>query len=69
MNVYEFIKKHVAGSGELMVKVADGQKFELHIHNTKFDEKEKMIVLDAGAETYWINPDQIVYMWIHRVKE
>ena len=66
--MFAFLKKMVAEVGELMIKTADGQTFELHKHNTKFDEETKMIILDAGAETYWINPEQVVYSWIHRVK-
>ena len=67
--MYLNVKRALKQSGELMIKVADGQTFELHLHNTKFEDRNKMIVLDAGAETYWINGDEVVYMWVHRVKE
>ena len=66
--MYEQIKDKLTQAGELMIKVSDGQTFELHLHNTKFDDANKMIELDAGTETYWINADQVVYMWVHRVK-
>lgn len=67
--MYQNVKKALKESGEVMIKVGDGQKFELHLHNTKFDDANKMIVLDAGVETYWINGNDIIYFWVHRVKE
>ena len=67
--MYNVVKNKLKETGELMIKVSDGQTFELHLHNVKFHDRERLIELDAGAETYWINGDDIVYMWIHRVKE
>ncbi|GIW62692.1 MAG: hypothetical protein KatS3mg090_0518 [Patescibacteria group bacterium] len=67
--MYNNIKQTLQKTGELMVKVSDGQTFELHLHNTKFHDETNLIELDAGAETYWINAEEVVYMWIHRVKE
>ena len=67
--MYKQVKSTLVKVGELMIKTADGQTFELHLHNTKFDDASQVITLDAGNETYWINGDQVVYMWIHRVKE
>jgi len=67
--MYDQIKQTLSRVGELMIKVSDGQTFELHLHNVEFDDQSQMITLDAGTETYWINADQVVYMWIHRVKE
>ena len=67
--MYQKVKETLQSVGELMVKVSDGAKFELHLHNAKFHDKTEMIELDAGNETYWINGNEIVYMWIHRVKE
>ena len=67
--MYQSVKQTLKEAGELMVKVSDGQTFELHLHNTEFDDRKELIKLDAGTETYWINGNEIVYMWVHRVKE
>lgn len=67
--MYAYVKSLLKEVGELMIKTADGQTFELHLHNAKFDDEHKVIVIDAGAETYWIAGNQLVYAWIHRVKE
>ncbi|GIW63334.1 MAG: hypothetical protein KatS3mg091_136 [Patescibacteria group bacterium] len=67
--MYDKIKSALEKAGELMIKVSDGQTFELHLHNTKFHNDSRLIELDAGSETYWINAEEVVYMWIHRVKE
>ncbi len=67
--MYKNVKEALLKVGELMIKVSDGQKFELHIHNVKFHDDKELIELDAGHETYWINGNEVVYMWIHRVKE
>lgn len=67
--MYKNVKDLLKKSGEVMVKVSDGQKFELHLHNTTFDDTTSMITLDAGSETYWINGNEIIYAWVHRVKE
>ncbi len=67
--MYQFVKEQLKKTGEIMVKVSDGQKFELHLHNVKFHDQEEIIEIDAGHETYWISGKEIVYAWIHRVKE
>ncbi len=67
--MYKQVKATLQKVGELMIKVSDGQKFELHLHNTTFHDNSGLIELNAGAETYWIAGDQVVYMWIHRVKD
>ncbi len=67
--MYKQVKELLKKSGELMIKVSDGQTFELHLHNVKFDDEAELIELDAGVETYWINGNEVVYMWVHRVKE
>lgn len=33
-----------------------------------FKDAEEMIEIDAGDETYWLDGNQVIYMWIHRVK-
>ncbi len=67
--MYNTVKSALLKNGELMIKASDGTKFELHLHNTKFHDDNKIIELDAGLETYWIAGEQIIYFWIHRVKE
>ncbi len=51
-----------------MVKTSDGQEFELHLHNTTFDDRNEVIQIETGQETYWLAGSQIVYCWIHRKK-
>ncbi len=67
--MYQQVKDTLKKCGELMIKTSDGQKFELHLHNAKFHDRDKLIELDAGQESYWIDGQQVVYMWIHRTKE
>ena len=43
-------------------------EFELHLHNVSFDDKNEVIEIDAGSETYWINGNDIMYCWIHKVE-
>jgi hypothetical protein len=49
-----------------MVRLDTGEKIELHIHNTRFEDSTEEIVVDAAAETYWIGADRISYYWIHK---
>lgn len=66
MQVYKTVKRKLKETGELMIQVADGATFELHTHNTKFDDVRKLIEIDGGNEVYWLNGDEVVYMWIHK---
>ena len=63
---YESIKDSVENNGEVMIRLGSGEELELHKHNVKFDDNTKEIIVDAGAETYWITAENIVYHWIHR---
>jgi len=63
---YEALKASVAKNGEVMVRLDTGEKIELHIHNVKFEDTTKEIVVDAGTETYWIGADRVSYYWIHK---
>ncbi len=58
------LEKMLKENGELMIKMSDGETFELHLHNTSFGEG--VIVIDAGGEKYWLKTEEIVYAWIHR---
>lgn len=64
--MHEIIKKILKESGEVMIKTADGKEFELHLHNTEFDDSNKLIVVDTGTEKYWILSEEIIYLWIHK---
>lgn len=66
--MYENVRDLLRKVGELMIKTADGETFELHLHNVEFDDVHKLIKIDAAAETFWVNGEEIVYAWIHRVK-
>src|SRR3990167_9969343 len=65
--MYKFTKTKLKAVGELMIKTADGVEFELHLHNVSFDDKNEVIEIDACSETYWINGNDIIYCWIHKV--
>ncbi len=64
--MYKQVKKALQDNGELMIMVSDGKKFELHLHNVKFDDANQLIFIDGGKEHYWINGEQVVYYWIHK---
>lgn len=66
--MYKHVKATLKRTGELMIRMADGADFELHLHNVTFKDAEEMIEIDAGDETYWLDGNQVIYMWIHRVK-
>ena len=63
---YEALKASVAKNGEVMIRLDTGEKIELHIHNVRFEDSTKEIVVDAATETYWIGADRVSYYWIHR---
>ncbi len=66
MASYEALKASVAKNGEVMIRLDTGEKIELHIHNAKFEDATKEIMVDAGTETYWIGTDRVSYYWIHK---
>lgn len=63
---YEALKASVAKNGEVMIRLDTGEKIELHIHNVKFDDTTKQLIVDAATETYFIGVDRVSYYWIHR---
>lgn len=67
--MYKKLKEALQKSGELMIKTSEGTKFELHLHNVKFHDESDLIEIDAGHETYWLDGNEVVYFWVHRVKE
>jgi hypothetical protein len=67
--VYQQVKKALKNYGELMVMVSDGRKFELHLHNVKFEDSSKLIYIDGGKEQYWVDGQEILYYWIHKELE
>jgi hypothetical protein len=66
MASYDALKASVAKNGEVMIRLDRGEKIELHIHNVKFEDATKEIMVDAGTETYWIGADRVSYYWIHK---
>ncbi len=66
--MYRYVKSKLNEAGEIMVMLSNGTKFELHLHNTRFDDKAHLIEINTGVELYWINGDEIIYSWIHREK-
>ena len=66
MASYEALKASVVKNGEVMIRLDTGEKIELHIHNVKFEDATKEIVVDVATETYWIGADRVAYYWIHR---
>jgi hypothetical protein len=66
MASYDAVKASVAKNGEVMIRLDTGEKIELHIHNVKFEDATKEIMVDAGTETYWIGADTVSYYWIHK---
>ena len=67
--MYKQVKKALQVNGELMIMVADGRKFELHLHNVKFDDPNHLIFIDGAKELYWIDGEQVLYYWIHKAIE
>jgi hypothetical protein len=63
---YEALKASLQKNGEVMIRLETGEKIELHIHNVKFEDSTKEIVVDAGTNIYWIGGDRVSYYWIHK---
>jgi hypothetical protein len=63
---YEALKASLAKNGEVMIRLDTGEKIELHIHNVKFDDTTKEVIVDAATETYFIGVDRISYYWFHK---
>lgn len=66
MASYDALKAIVAKNDEVMIRLDTGEKIELHIHNVKFEDATKEIMVDSGTETYWIGADRVSYYWIHK---
>ena len=66
MGKYENIKECLDQSGEVMIRLDNNEKIELHKHNVKFDDSSQEIIIDAGTETYWIGAEKVSYYWIHK---
>ncbi len=60
------IMKMVEEYGEVMVRTASGTTFELHKHNVELDKKTGLIKVDGATEIYWLTPENIDYLWIHK---
>ena len=64
--IYELVKERVLNDGELMVKTETGDTFELHRHNTEWDDENGIIKINGSDETIWIVGEKIEQWWIHR---
>lgn len=65
MTKIQQIQQLVEQKGELMVMSDNGEKFELHKHNVKFDDSSDLIEIDGGTKKFWLIPLKISYYWIH----
>lgn len=53
-------------NGEVMLRLDNGEKIELHKHNATFNDSTQEVIVDAAKETFWIDANKIAYYWIHR---
>lgn len=53
-------------NGEVMLRLDNGEKIELHKHNVTFNDSTQEVIVDAAKETFWIDANKIAYYWIHR---
>lgn len=63
---YEALRESVNKNGEVMIRLDTGESIELHIHNVKFVDSTKEIVVDSGTQISWIGTDRVSYYWIHK---
>ena len=47
---YEALRDSVNKNGEVMIRLDTGESIELHIHNVKFVDSIKEIVVDSGIK-------------------
>jgi len=65
MTQLQKLQQLVEEKGELMVMSDSGEKFELHKHNTKFDDSSDLVEVDGGTKKFWLIPSKIAYYWTH----
>ena len=46
---YGALKASLNKNGEVMIRLDTGEKIELHIHNVKFEDSTREIVVDGGT--------------------
>lgn len=61
----ELVQKELQAWGEVIVHTSAGQKFELHLGDTNFDMKERVIRLQGPAAKYVIDGDSIESITLH----
>lgn len=66
MSNFKALKESLDKNGEVMIRLDNGEKIELHKHNVSFNDSTQEILVDAAKETYWIDANKIAYYWIHR---
>jgi hypothetical protein len=49
-----------------MIHLDTGESIELHIHNVKFVNSTKKIMVDSGTQISCIGADRVAYYWIHK---
>jgi hypothetical protein len=63
---YEALRESLNKNGEVMIRLDTGESIELHIHNVKFVDRTKEIMVDSGTQITWIGADRVSYYWIHK---
>ena len=63
---YEALRESLNKNGEVMIRLDTGESIELHIHNAKFVDSTKEIMVDSGTQMTWIGADRVSYYWIHK---
>lgn len=66
MSNIKALKESLDKNGEVMIRLDNGEKIELHKHNVTFNDSTQEIVVDAASQTYWIDANKVSYYWIHR---
>ena len=59
MSNIKALKESLDKNGEVMIRLENGEKIELHRHNVTFNDSTQEIVVDAASETYWIDANKI----------
>lgn len=63
---YDALRESLNKNGEVMIRLDTGESIELHIHNVKFVDGTKEIMVDSGTQITWIGADRVSYYWIHK---
>lgn len=61
----EQVKAELERWGEVIVTLASGRKFELHIGDTEFDLQNRVIRITGPAAHFVLDGDQIEHVEMH----